>query len=115
MQRKAVSYTHRDVYKRQSKLRASVASPFHSLCSFLVGFCDDFHFFGYHEGRIESQTLSLIHIFPRELSRMTRLALQGDFANALTIHHRFTEVFSLLFVDGNPAGVKAMLLSLIHI
>ena len=42
-------------------------------------------------------------------SYMTRLALQGDFANALTIHHRFTELFSLLFVDGNPAGVKAML------
>ena len=47
--------------------------------------------------------------FPREFSRMTRLALQGDYANALTIHHRFTELFNLLFVDGNPAGVKAML------
>lgn len=47
--------------------------------------------------------------FPREFSRMTRLALQGDFVNALTIHHRFTELFSLLFVDGNPAGVKSML------
>ena len=47
--------------------------------------------------------------FPREFSRMTRLALQGDFANALAIHHRFTELFNLLFVDGNPAGVKSML------
>ena len=47
--------------------------------------------------------------FPREFSRMTRLALQGDFANALTIHHKFTELFNLLFVDGNPAGVKSML------
>lgn len=47
--------------------------------------------------------------FPREFSRMTRLALQGDYANALTIHHSFTELFKLLFVDGNPAGVKAML------
>jgi 4-hydroxy-tetrahydrodipicolinate synthase len=47
--------------------------------------------------------------FPREFSRMTRLALQGDFANALAIHHRFTELFDLLFVDGNPAGVKSML------
>lgn len=47
--------------------------------------------------------------FPREFSRMTRLALQGDYANALLIHHKFTELFSLLFVDGNPAGVKAML------
>ncbi len=47
--------------------------------------------------------------FPREFSRMVRLALQGDFARALTIHHRFTELFRLLFVDGNPAGVKCLL------
>ena len=40
---------------------------------------------------------------------MVRLALQGDYANALTIHHKFAELFKLLFVDGNPAGVKAML------
>ena len=53
--------------------------------------------------------------FPREFSRMTRLALQGDFANALTIHHKFTELFSLLFVDGNPAGVKAMSVSYTHL
>ena len=39
--------------------------------------------------------------FPREFSRMVRLAR--------LIHHRFTELFSLLFVDGNPAGVKSML------
>ena len=47
--------------------------------------------------------------FPREFSRMVRLALHGDYANALTIHHKFAELFKLLFVDGNPAGVKAML------
>lgn len=47
--------------------------------------------------------------FPREFSRMTRLALAGDYSSALTIHHKFTELFKLLFVDGNPAGVKAML------
>lgn len=47
--------------------------------------------------------------FPKEFSRMTRLALKGDFTNALTIHHKFTELFDLLFVDGNPAGVKSIL------
>ena len=47
--------------------------------------------------------------FPREFSCMTRLALAGDYSSALTIHHQFTELFKLLFVDGNPAGVKAML------
>lgn len=46
---------------------------------------------------------------PKEFSRMVRLALLGDFKHALLIHHRFTELFKLLFVDGNPAGVKAML------
>lgn len=47
--------------------------------------------------------------FPREFSRMVRLALQGDYAHARDIHHKFAELFKLLFVDGNPAGVKAML------
>lgn len=47
--------------------------------------------------------------FPKEFSKMVRLAMDGDYTSALTIHHRFKELFSLLFVDGNPAGVKAML------
>lgn len=47
--------------------------------------------------------------FPREFSRMARLALAGDYSSALTIHHGFTELFELLFVDGNPAGVKSIL------
>ena len=53
---------------------------------------------------------------PKEFSRMVRLALQGDNVNACAIHHKFTELFHLLFVDGNPAGVKAMLhsMGLIH-
>ena len=46
---------------------------------------------------------------PAEFSRMVRLALKGEYAQALHIHHKFTELFKLRFVDGNPAGVKAML------
>ena len=46
---------------------------------------------------------------PQEFSRMVRLALRGEYDQALSIHHRFTELFKLLFVDGNPAGVKALL------
>lgn len=46
---------------------------------------------------------------PSEFGRMVRMALAGDYSNALPIHHKFTELFKLLFVDGNPAGVKAML------
>lgn len=47
--------------------------------------------------------------FPKEFSRMVRLALEGDYEKARIIHHRFTELIELLFVEGNPAGVKSML------
>ena len=46
---------------------------------------------------------------PKEVSRMIRLEFKGEYEVARTIHHRFTELYSLLFVDGNPAGVKALL------
>ena len=46
---------------------------------------------------------------PREVSRMIRLEFKGEYEGARTIHHRFTELYSLLFVDGNPAGVNALL------
>ena len=47
--------------------------------------------------------------FPGEFGKMTRLAMEGDYVQALTIHHQFTEMYRLLFVDGNPAGAKALL------
>ena len=46
---------------------------------------------------------------PREFSKMIRLQMRGEYDPARKIHHRFIDLFSLLFVDGNPAGVKAML------
>lgn len=46
---------------------------------------------------------------PKEFSRMIRLEFRGEYEPARRIHHRFTELYSLLFVDGNPAGVKALL------
>ncbi len=60
-----------------------------------------------------SGVISVIgNALPKEFGRMVRLALNGDYRSALEIHHKFTELFELLFVDGNPAGVKAMLHSL---
>ena len=47
--------------------------------------------------------------FPKEFSRMVRLATRGDLSGARQIHYRFTELIELLFVDGNPAGVKSMM------
>lgn len=46
---------------------------------------------------------------PKEVSRMIRLEFNGEYEVARKIHHRFTELYSLLFIDGNPAGVKALL------
>ncbi|EFM02376.1 4-hydroxy-tetrahydrodipicolinate synthase [Hoylesella marshii] len=46
---------------------------------------------------------------PKEFSRMIRLEFNGEFEAARIIHHQFTDLYNLLFVDGNPAGVKALL------
>ena len=46
---------------------------------------------------------------PKEFSRMIRLEQRGEFEAAVKIHHKFSDLYSLLFVDGNPAGVKALL------
>lgn len=46
---------------------------------------------------------------PREFSKMIRLEFKGEYEGARKIHHKFTELYSLLFVDGNPAGVKCLL------
>ena len=46
---------------------------------------------------------------PKEFSRMISLEFNGEFEAAQKIHHKFTDLYSLLFVDGNPAGVKALL------
>ncbi|MCD7714496.1 MAG: 4-hydroxy-tetrahydrodipicolinate synthase [Prevotella sp.] len=46
---------------------------------------------------------------PKQVSRMIRYEFKGEYEPARRIHHAFTELYSLLFVDGNPAGVKALL------
>ena len=52
---------------------------------------------------------------PKEFSRMIRLEFKGEYEPARKIHHMFTELYKLLFVDGNPAGVKALLNDMGHI
>ena len=47
--------------------------------------------------------------FPHEFDSMVRFALRGDLIGAREIHYRFVELMDLLYVDGNPAGVKSML------
>jgi 4-hydroxy-tetrahydrodipicolinate synthase len=47
--------------------------------------------------------------FPAEWSEMVRLALKGNIRQASELHYKYLEMIELLFTDGNPAGVKAIL------
>lgn len=47
--------------------------------------------------------------FPTEMGQMVHAALDGDVDAALDTHRRMRDLFRLSFVDGNPAGIKAML------
>lgn len=47
--------------------------------------------------------------FPKPFSEMIHLALNGNFAEARKIHLKLIEITDALFVEGNPAGVKAAL------
>lgn len=46
---------------------------------------------------------------PALFSRMVNLALQGNFADAAKLHLSLIGLIDLLFVEGNPGGVKAAL------
>jgi 4-hydroxy-tetrahydrodipicolinate synthase len=47
--------------------------------------------------------------YPREFSDMTRSALAGDYETAKKLHYKLLHLIDLLFVDGNPGGIKANL------
>jgi 4-hydroxy-tetrahydrodipicolinate synthase len=44
---------------------------------------------------------------PKEMSQLTRLALQGDFLGARSIHRRYHPLMEVNFVESNPIPVKA--------
>jgi 4-hydroxy-tetrahydrodipicolinate synthase len=50
--------------------------------------------------------------FPAQWSEMVNQALKLNFKVAREIQFKFMEILELLFIDGNPAGVKAMLSNL---
>ena len=47
--------------------------------------------------------------YPREFSDMTRAALAGDYETAKKLHYKLLHLIDLLFVEGNPGGIKANL------
>jgi 4-hydroxy-tetrahydrodipicolinate synthase len=46
---------------------------------------------------------------PGKLSRLVHLALEGKYDEARAMHFELIELFMLLFKEGNPGGVKALL------
>ncbi len=47
--------------------------------------------------------------YPATLTRMTHLAMEGKHDEAKKLDEAFSQVCTLLFADGNPAGVKSLL------
>ena len=47
--------------------------------------------------------------FPKEFSDLVRLSLKNDFPAARVINNRLIEAYDLMFVENNPAGVKAFM------
>ena len=46
---------------------------------------------------------------PRQFSDMVRLGLSGDFTKGNELHQDLLEIMELIFVEGNPVGVKGAL------
>ena len=51
----------------------------------------------------------LANAFPAATSELVNFSLKSNFKPAREIQLRYLEIIELLFIDGNPAGVKAML------
>jgi 4-hydroxy-tetrahydrodipicolinate synthase len=47
--------------------------------------------------------------FPKEFGAMVHHALKGEFVEARSLHYKLLEITQLLFVEGNPAGIKEAL------
>jgi 4-hydroxy-tetrahydrodipicolinate synthase len=51
----------------------------------------------------------LANAFPGQTSEIVTHSLKGNFKSARELQFRFLEMIELLFIEGNPSGVKAMM------
>lgn len=51
----------------------------------------------------------LANAYPAQTSELVNNSLKGNYKQARELQFRFLEMIDLLFIDGNPAGVKAMM------
>ena len=52
---------------------------------------------------------------PKEFGQLVHSALSGNYEKAKTIHNRLSNLFELICIDGNPAGIKSLLHSMNYI
>ena len=50
--------------------------------------------------------------FPKDFSDMIRFCLKSDFKKAQDLHYKLLQGYDLLFIENNPAGVKAFMAEL---
>ena len=51
----------------------------------------------------------IANALPKQLSRLTHASLKGDLAIASKLHLKMADMLKLIFKEGNPAGVKALM------
>ncbi|MBR5275707.1 MAG: 4-hydroxy-tetrahydrodipicolinate synthase [Bacteroidaceae bacterium] len=55
------------------------------------------------------------NVYPKQCVELVRLLEQGKYEEAAQLSEKYSEIFKLLFVDGNPAGAKAQLATMGYI
>lgn len=57
-----------------------------------------------------SGVISVIgNAYPNDFSKMIHWCIDGNFEEARKIHHKYLDIIRLLFIDGNPAGIKSLM------
>ena len=51
----------------------------------------------------------LANALPSKISSLIHLALQGNYTEATKIHFELIDLFKLIFKEGNPGGIKALM------
>ena len=51
----------------------------------------------------------IANALPAQLSQLMHLAMENKFPEAREIHFKLIEIFQLLFKEGNPGGIKALM------
>lgn len=51
----------------------------------------------------------IANALPHKISKLMHLAMENNYAEARKIHYELIEMFQLMFKEGNPGGVKALM------